>query len=654
MSSSNQDSGEIAGALGAYETAPAIMLACEGDEMVLASANEAARAALGDHFELGRPVRELAPRVVDQLTSELADDVVATVYATGRSFTRPACRVEVQADDEQPFELFWDVTVSPWFADDGSVRGVLAHGIDVTETTRARRRAAVEARSSRQEASVLHDVITLQDALLPQWLPVLPGVEVAARYLLAQSERAAGGDWYDAVGLGGGRVALMVGDVVGHGVAAASVMGQLRAVLHERLTSGSDLGDAMLALDVYAGHIPEARAATLCVAVFDTESGRLDYCTAGHPPPLVVRPGASRARYLRHSGAAPLATTGEMKVAVDHVDCEDLVILYTDGLLARPGRGLTSSTVELGQVAVDAAAEPELSGTSGPADRVCDRALELTTGRTGYADDIAVLVAEITEPVAPLHLDLAADDDAVPAVLDALAEWLESMRVRDLDHIVVQHAVDELVSNVVDHAYTTEAEPESEQRLAVDAELLPTGDVQVRFADTGRWIPPQTGLGRGRGLTIVRGMVDRLRISGDDGGTVATVQHRLSRPAPMLTGVSTVADRRRDGVASDEQFVLVVDGARLSVAGPLDSSHVDDLRGTVTEAVAGPAPVVVDLAGVTRLSSAAVQALHGAQQDAAARCQDLVVYAPPGTTAQHVLELVRLPYVLTDPSGAGR
>ncbi len=209
-------------------------------------------------------------------------------------------------------------------------------------------------------------MVTLQDALLPQWLPVLPGVEIAGRYLLAQSESAAGGDWYDAVGLGRGRVALIVGDVVGHGVAAASVMGQLRAVLHERLTSGSDLGDAMLALDAFARHIPDARAATLCVAVLDSSTGRLDYCTAGHPPPLVVRPGASLARYLRHSGAAPLATTGEMTVAVDHVDRGDLVVLYTDGLLARPGRGLASSTVELGQVAVDAAAEQDEFGTVGP------------------------------------------------------------------------------------------------------------------------------------------------------------------------------------------------------------------------------------------------------------------------------------------------
>ena len=335
MSSSNQDSGDIAGALGAYETAPAIMLACEGDEMVLASANEAARAALGDGFELAGPFARWPP-VVDQLTSELVNDV-GTVYSTGRSVTRPACRVEVAGDDAQPYEVFRDVTVNPWFAEDGSVRGVLAHGVDVTENTRARQRAAVEARRSQQEATLQHEVMTFQDALLPQWLPVLPGVEIAGRYLLAQTEFAAGGDWYDAVGLGRGRVALVVGDVVGHGVAAASVMGQLRAVLHERLTSGSDLGDAMLALDGYARQLPDARAATLCVAVLDPSTGRLEYCTAGHPPPLVVRPGAGVARYLRHSGAAPLATTGQMTVAVDHVDCGDLVVLYTDGLLARPG-----------------------------------------------------------------------------------------------------------------------------------------------------------------------------------------------------------------------------------------------------------------------------------------------------------------------------
>jgi hypothetical protein len=264
--------------LGAYEAAPAIMLALEGEEMVLASANEAARAAFGDRCEYGRPAREIAAEV-DRRTQQLMDDMVGTVIATGRSVTAPAHPVQVYDDGREPFEVFWDLTVSPWFADDGSVRGVLAHAVDVTE----------RARASRERADALHDVMAMQDSLLPDWLPVLPGVEVAGRYLLAPRETEAGGDWYDAMGLADGRVALMVGDVAGHGVAAAAVMGRLRAVAEERLTSGAGLEQCMRALDAFARSAPEACAATVCVVVVDPVTGRLEYCTAGHPPPLIVR-----------------------------------------------------------------------------------------------------------------------------------------------------------------------------------------------------------------------------------------------------------------------------------------------------------------------------------------------------------------------------
>ncbi len=632
--SSGQDSGDVAGALDAYENAPSMMVACEGQEMVLASANEVARAALGEHFEFGRPVRDLAPGVVDQLRLQFGDDVVATVRATGRPVTRPACRVEVRAERHDPVEVFWDVTVSPWYADDGSMRGVLAHGVDVTDETRARHRAG----------QTVREVVSLQDALLPQWLPVLPGVEIAGRYLLAQREDSAGGDWYDAVGLGHGRVALMVGDVVGHGVSAAAVMGQLRAVIHERLTGGEDLHRAVVALDRFASHVPDASAATLCVVVLDSSSGHIEYCTAGHPPPLVVRPGIGWSRYLPHSGAAPLATTGDMSVAEDEVDCGDLIVLYTDGLMARPGRSLANTTVELGQLAVDAAASGAGS-TTGPADRVCEQAMELTTARTGYADDIAVLVAEVTEPPAALQLDLPADEDAAPAVLDAFAEWLESMRVRDLDHIVVQHAVDELVSNVVDHAYG--ASPATPGRLTVEATLLDTGVLRISFADEGRWLEPRDDADAGRGLMLVRGMVDRLLVSRNDHGTVATIEHRLSRPARMLTGATTAAGRRH-AFATDEPFTVTSDGdgSLLRCAGRLDAAHVDDLSGALVDAARSDR-VVIDLSGVTLLSSAAVQALHGARRGAAERGQELVLHAPAGTTAQHVLELVRLPYALS-------
>jgi anti-sigma regulatory factor (Ser/Thr protein kinase)/anti-anti-sigma regulatory factor len=635
MTSGDGNSGDLAGALGAYEKAPAIMLACEGDDMVLASANEAARVAFGDRCEFGRPVREMAPEV-DQRTFELMDDMVVSVFATGRSITKPAHRVQVRAEDHAPFEVFWDLTFSPWFADDGSVRGVLAHGIDVTGTPR----------TGREPAERLHEVVALQDALLPGWLPVLPGVEIAGRYLLAESELVAGGDWYDAMGLADGRVALVVGDVAGHGVSASAAMGRLRAVVEERLISGADLGQVMLALDSFASCVPEAYAATVCVLVLDPRTGELEYCTAGHPPPLVVRPDG-RSHYLRHSGAAPLATTGEMSVARDHVECGDLVLLYTDGLLVRPGRSPARSTVELGQVAADAAASVRQPGSPGVADRVCQQALEAMTRRSGYADDIAVLVAEVIQPSVPLHLELAADAAAVPRVLDALATWLESLRVRELDHIVVQHAVDELVTNVVDHAYATARRP---GRLTIDAQLLPTGEVEITFVDRGSWVPPHGGHGRGHGLRMVRGMVDRLVVRGTEAGTVAIVRHRLSRPAWMLTGSTTPVGRQFAEV--DEAFTLAADDTCLHLAGSLDRTGLDDLRGALDD-VADVGRVVLDLEGVTRLPSSAVQVLHVASRDAADRGQDLVLYAPAGTTAQQVLELVRLPYVLTEPQRAG-
>ena len=237
-------------------------------------------------------------------------------------------------------------------------------------------------RSDDHAHGLLHDVIALQDALLPEWLPVLPGVEVAGRYLLAESELVAGGDWYDAHGLGDGRIALVVGDVAGHGVAASAAMGRLRTVLQERLTSGAELGEVMPALDAFARKVPETSAATVCVVVLEPATGRLEYCTAGHPPPLVVRPDG-RSRYLPHSGAAPLSTTGQMAISAAHVECGDLLLLFTDGLLARPGRTPAASTVELGQVAADAATSGVGRSPSGRADLVCQQALDMMTRRTG-------------------------------------------------------------------------------------------------------------------------------------------------------------------------------------------------------------------------------------------------------------------------------
>jgi serine phosphatase RsbU (regulator of sigma subunit) len=148
-------------------------------------------------------------------------------------------------------------------------------------------------------------VAEFQRALLPKGLPVLPRARIAARYLVAAGDQAAGGDWFDALPLTVGDVALVVGDVVGHGVAASAAMGQLRAVLRHMLATQPDLGAVLEQLDAFAAAEPVLRATTVCVAVLDPEDGGLRYATCGHPPPLVVAPDGA-ARYLPATGSGPL------------------------------------------------------------------------------------------------------------------------------------------------------------------------------------------------------------------------------------------------------------------------------------------------------------------------------------------------------------
>jgi GAF domain-containing protein len=128
----------------------------------------------------------------------------------------------------------------------------------------------------------------MQRTLLPHALPVMPGLRIAAHYRAADSEHTAGGDWFDAIPVGQGRVALAVGDVVGHGAAAAAVMGQLRAVLNGFLVEGADAGEALARLDRFVSRVPGARGATAWVGVLDSRRGLLRSVSRRHPPPMVL------------------------------------------------------------------------------------------------------------------------------------------------------------------------------------------------------------------------------------------------------------------------------------------------------------------------------------------------------------------------------
>ncbi|MDQ4118682.1 MAG: SpoIIE family protein phosphatase, partial [Actinomycetota bacterium] len=181
-----------------------------------------------------------------------------------------------------------------------------------------------------------HEVAeTLQRSLLPQKLPELDRMSLATRYRPGTQGTEAGGDWFDVLALDDGRVALVVGDVVGRGPSAAAVMGQLRSAVAANLVNGQSPAGALEQLDQFALRVSGAMASTVACAVVDSASGEVRYSSAGHPPPLLA--GPLGVRMLDSGRGVPLGITGRppFPEAVDHIEPGQTILLCSDGLFER-------------------------------------------------------------------------------------------------------------------------------------------------------------------------------------------------------------------------------------------------------------------------------------------------------------------------------
>lgn len=641
-----------------FDALPLMLLGMDGPEHRIVAANAAYQAASGKHELLGRPLREAFPEILGQQVIDMFD----RVYSSGVQETAREWRVQYCRDGRtEPDEEYFDFTVTPRRGVGGEVSGVSMYAILATDRVRERQAAQARAAAAERRYEQARDTITaLQRQLLPPGLPVLPGVQVAASYLLADAETAAGGDWFDAVPLPGGRVALVVGDVVGHGVAASATMGQLRAVLQDHLDRTGDVLDAVEAVDRMAHRLPGARAATVCVALFDPGRGTLAYCTAGHPPPLLVTAGG-QARYLAPTAGGPLGTGSAYGLRYDRLELGEVVLLYSDGIIERPGREPAAATAELARAAGDAVAERAFGRSGLPAvERACTHTLELLVRATGHADDITMLAAQRVAPPVELLLELPARLSAVREARAAVDQWLAAVGAGERDLNAVRHATGELVTNAAEHS-----NPDTTQgRLRVAARLDADGTAQITVADNGRWRsaarPPEPPRSpgpldreRGRGLAMAAGLVDELRLDRDGGGTTATIRHGLSRPARLLNAdeLDGQAPERwhRDGPAL--LLVLEQPGGRIRVDGPIDALTAPQLRTELRHATqGGTRPLTVDLTGVNLLASAGVSALHEAIARNDRQGEHLLLYAPTGSPAHHVLNLVNFPHTTTDPA----
>ncbi len=495
-------------------------------------------------------------------------------------------------------------------------------------------------------------VAALQQALLPPALPVLPRAWIAARYLAAGQEQAAGGDWFDAVPLADGTVALMVGDVVGHGIAASAAMGQLRSVLNELLAAEPNLRTVLTRAEVFAAERATLRAATVALAVLDPADGTLRYTTCGHPPPLIISTDGT-GRYLPGTRTGPLGTGSAPDLATTTLQPGELVLLYSDGLIKRPNGTVAEGMAELAKVAADAAAGPALPTSAGPtaADRVCRLTVELLA-RAGYADDVTTLAAQrLAEPIPPLRLELPGELTSVTTARHAFAAWLDQIDAAAEDRGDLELAVAEIVTNAIEHAYL----PDRPGLVELRAALCDDGNLECQITDHGSWRRPDPSTtGRGHGLMVAGQVVDELQVRHPPqasaphgaGGTVVRLRHRLRRPAVTGPGPSARASGPHPGPPFTVDIATDGPVAHARAAGPVDVSTAVQLsRRLLAASAGGTLPLTVDLTNVSYLASAGIRALYEVRQQLSAHRQNLRLLAVPGSSVALILDQAHLPHL---------
>jgi serine phosphatase RsbU (regulator of sigma subunit)/anti-sigma regulatory factor (Ser/Thr protein kinase)/anti-anti-sigma regulatory factor len=645
----DSSAGDARAAREAFDQMPAMMVSLAGPQYLIRAANAALRAFIGRSDLIGLPLESVLPESARQPVFELLDRVRETsIAATGHER-----RVQLDHLAGHGPEAYLDYAVLPWLAADGSVLGVLASGTDVT--ARVAQRLADERSSADAEfryQAALDLTASLQTALLPTAVPILPQARIAATYLVAGRADAAGGDWFDAIPVGPGTVAVVVGDVVGHGVSAAAAMAQLRAVLTELLIAEADAGVALDRLEAFAAREQALRAATLVLAIVEPATGAIRYATCGHPSPLIIGANGTT-RYLESSGGGPLGIGSRQHLRLGTLGPGDALFLYSDGLIERPGRTLAESLSELSLVAADAAAgrlEPA-GADAGAAERICTLTVEMLT-RTGYADDVTALAIErLASRVPDLQMTVSSEANSLRVLRRALTDWIVPLQPRPDDLDAIHMAAVEIVTNAIEHAYGDAASGPIDFAL----QLTDGGELECRVADYGTWRPPtQAAAERGNGLMVARHLVDQLQVThpravrGAAAGapsTVVTLRHRLMSPTILAADASALPT----AFGGEPDFGIVTepakDAVRALVLGAIDITTADQLlRRLLAVCKGGTLPLTVDLTGVTRLASAGVSALFELSRQLRLHEHSLALVASAGSQVQLVLDLVRLPH----------
>jgi PAS domain S-box-containing protein len=337
----------------------------------------------------------------------------------------------------------------------------------------------------------------------------------AVRYQPATRPLQVGGDWYDVVDLDDGRIALIVGDCVGHGLAAATVMGQLRSACRALLLEHLSPSAALTALDRFAARLSGARCTTAFCAVLSPEAGEIVYSSAGHPPPILVMADRST-RLLDGAAATPLGLPYDQSrpEAREVMPARSTLLLYTDGLIERRreplDQGIRRAT-DLVQGNRDTALEV-----------LADEMMSRLAPSDGYQDDVALLLYR--QP-APFEVEIIADAGELAPTRAALRGWLTRAGMDSEQSMDVLIAVGEAVANSIEHGHRELPEGTVKLRAAAVADRL-----HLTVVDTGTWKPPRPDANshRGRGIMLMRALMENVTIEPSETGTTIHMHTRIA------------------------------------------------------------------------------------------------------------------------------
>ncbi|MFF4491379.1 SpoIIE family protein phosphatase [Streptomyces sp. NPDC001544] len=410
---------------------PALVALVQGPDHRIAYVNDAYTAAFGVR-PLGAPAREALPELAELGLLPLLDQVLRS--------GRPRTLKSRKALDGRSYTF----TCTPVAEDADRADGaVLVFATDVTDHAEAAARLRASERRQRETA------VTLQRSLLPQELEQPDDLRIAATYQPGGTEAAVGGDWYDVITLGGGRTALVIGDVMGRGVRAAAVMGQLRTAVRAYARLDLPPHEILQLLDGLAAEIDANQIATCVYAIHDPNEGRLVYASAGHLP-ILVRDETGTVQRADEPTGPPLGTGGWMHASGSvPLAPGSTAVLYTDGLVERRNEDLDEGIASL---------EGALAGATGTPQVICDRLVRSAGVTADHDDDVAVLVLQHPARTGPdgelfrnAALELLGGVEAAPRARAFASGVLTSWRFPADLHDLGVLAASELVANSLQH-----------------------------------------------------------------------------------------------------------------------------------------------------------------------------------------------------------